>query len=112
MVVTAGAVALLAAGAGAAAAQEPAPTPDGKALYEQHCRRCHGATGAPAARMLEMYATLKPLSEMKGISADSIVTLLLVGSSEGMKSYKDKLTEAEMKAVAQYTLTLTKPQGS
>jgi mono/diheme cytochrome c family protein len=49
---------------------------------------------------------------MKGISADSIVTLLLVGSSEGMKSYKDKLTEAEMKAVAQYTLTLTKPQGS
>jgi mono/diheme cytochrome c family protein len=112
-VVGAGAVALLAMGAQGAAAQEPAAqAPDGQALYQQQCRRCHGATGAPSERMMEMYPTLKPLSEMTGVSADSIVTLLLVGGTEGMKSYKDKLTPAELKAVAEYALSLSKPPGS
>jgi mono/diheme cytochrome c family protein len=48
---------------------------------------------------------------MTGVTADSIVTLLVAGGSEGMKSYKDKLTAAELKAVADYTLALSKPQG-
>lgn len=112
-VVATGVVVLLAAGVRPAAGQEPAAqAPDGKALYEQNCRRCHGATGTPSERMVEMYATLKPLSQMSGVSADSIVALLVAGGTEGMKSYKDKLTAAEMKAVADYTLTLSKPQGS
>ena len=112
-VVATGVVVLLAAVVRPAAGQEPAaPTPDGKALYEQHCRRCHGATGTPSERMVEMYATLKPLSQMTGVSADSIVTLLVAGGTEGMKSYKDKLTAAELRAVAEYTLALSKPQGS
>jgi hypothetical protein len=29
-----------------------------------------------------------------------------------MKSYKEKMTAAELKAVAAYTLALSKPQGS
>lgn len=103
-----GAAAVLATGARFPAGQEP----DGKALYEQHCRKCHGATGTPSERMTEMYATLKPLSQMTGVSADSIVTLLVAGGTEGMKSYKDKLTAAELQAVAAYTLTLGKPTGS
>lgn len=86
--------------------------PDGQALYEKQCRKCHGATGTPSARMTEMYPTLKPLSEMTGVSADSIVTLLINGGTEGMKTYKDKLTPAEMRAVAEYTLALSKPAGS
>ncbi len=101
---------MLATGTRSLAAQEPAgPAPDGKALYEQHCRRCHGATGTPSERMVEMYATLKPFSQMTGVSADSVVTLLVAGGTEGMKSYKDKLTAAELKAVADYTLALSKP---
>jgi mono/diheme cytochrome c family protein len=103
----AGAIVMLAPAARVPAAQEP----DGAALYQQHCRKCHGATGTPTARMVEMYATLKPLVEMTGVSADSIVTLLVVGGTEGMKSYKDKMSEAEMKAVAAYTLTFSKPQA-
>lgn len=111
--VATGAVALLGLGARVAAAQEPAAqAPDGQAIYQQQCRRCHGATGTPSERMMEMYATLKPLSQMTGVSADSIVTLLLAGGTEGMKSYKDKLTAAELKAVAEYTLSLSKPEGS
>jgi len=106
-IVGVGAIAVLATAARAPSVQEP----DGAALYQEHCRKCHGATGTPTARMLEMYATLKPLTEMTGVSADSIVALLVAGGSEGMKSYKDKLTEAQMKAVAAYTLTLSKPQA-
>jgi len=95
------------------AARPPAAQdPDGEALYQKQCRKCHGATGTPSARMTEMYPTLKPLSEMTGVSADSIVTLLINGGTEGMKSYKDKLTPAEMQAVAEYTLALSKPSGS
>ena len=112
-VVATGVIVLLAAGIRPAAGQEPAaPASDGKALYEQHCRKCHGATGTPSERMVEMYATLKPFGQMTGVSADSIVTLLVAGGTEGMKSYKDKLTAAELRAVADYTLTLSKPQGS
>ena len=112
-VVATGVILLLAAGIRPAAGQEPAAqAPDGKALYEQNCRKCHGATGTPSERMVEMYATLKPFGQMTGVSADSIVTLLVAGGTEGMKSYKDKLTAAELRAVADYTLTLSKPQGS
>ena len=107
-VVALGAVVMLATGAWSPAAQEP----DGQALFQQHCRKCHGATGTPSERMVEMYATLKPLSQMTGVSADSIVTLLVNGGSEGMKSYRDKLTAAEMRGVAEYALTLSKPPGS
>lgn len=111
-VVATGVVVLLAIAVRPAAGQEPAAqTPDGKALYEQHCKKCHGVTGTPTARMVEMYATLKPLSQMTGVSADSVVTLLVAGT-ETMKSYKDKLTPAELQAVAAYTLALSKPQGS
>lgn len=111
-VIATGVVVLLAAGARPAAGQEPAtPAPDGKGLYDQNCKKCHGATGTPTARMVEMYAGLKPLSQMTGVSADSVVTLLVAGT-ETMKSYKDKLTPAELQAVAAYTVTLSKPQGS
>lgn len=111
-VVATGVIVLLVGGVRPAVGQEPAAqAPDGKALYEQHCRKCHGATGTPSERMVEMYATLKPLSQMTGVSADSVVALLLVGGTEGMKSYKDKLTAAELKAVAEYALTLSKPQA-
>ena len=102
-----GAALALTAGARPAAAQAP----DGQALFQANCRKCHGATGTPSERMVEMYATLKPLSQMTGVSADSLVTLLVAGGTEGMKSYKDKLTAAELKAVADYTLALSKPQG-
>lgn len=100
-----GAALALTTGARTAAAQAA----DGQALYQQNCRKCHGATGTPTARMAEMYPELKPFSRMTGVSADSIVTLMVNGAGE-MKSFKDKLTADEMKAVAQYVLTLAKPK--
>lgn len=87
-----------------------AQAPDGQALFQQNCRKCHGATGTPTARMAEMYPELKPFSQMTGVSADSVVTLMVNGAGKEMKSFKDKLTADEMKAVAQYVLTLAKPK--
>jgi mono/diheme cytochrome c family protein len=88
-----------------------AQAPDGQALYRQNCRTCHGTTGTPTSRMAEMYPEIKPFAELTGVGADSIVTLLVTGSGENMKSFKDKLTPDEMKAVAQYVLTLAKPKS-
>lgn len=101
-----GAALALTTGARTAAAQAA----DGQALYQQNCRKCHGATGTPTARMAEMYPELKPFSRMTGVSADSIVTLMVNGAGKEMKSFKDKLTADEMKAVAQYVLALAKPK--
>lgn len=101
-----GAALALTTGARTASAQAP----DGQALFQQNCRKCHGATGTPTARMAEMYPELKPFSQMTGVSADSIVMLMVNGAGKEMKSFKDKLTADEMKAVAQYVLTLAKPK--
>lgn len=79
-------------------------------LYQQNCRKCHGATGTPTTRIAEMYPEIKPFSQMTGVSADSIVTLLVNGAGKEMKSFKDKLTPEEMKTVADYVLTLSKPK--
>jgi len=101
-----GAALALTAGVRPAAAQAP----EGQALYQQNCRKCHGATGTPTARMAEMYPEIEPFAQMTGVGADSIVTLLVNGAGKEMKSFKDKLTADEMKAVAQYVLTLAKPK--
>lgn len=96
----------LTAGVGSAAAQAPG----GQTLYQQNCRKCHGATGTPTARIAEMYPEIKPFAQMTGVSADSIVSLLVNGAGKEMKSFKDKLTPEEMKTVAEYVLTLSKPK--
>ncbi len=95
---------LLTLGTTVAAAQ----TPDGAAIYRQHCRTCHGGTGNPSRRMLGLYPELKALSDstrMAGLSVDSIVALVRKGAGD-MKPFAEKLSPEEMAAVAQYVLTL------
>jgi mono/diheme cytochrome c family protein len=104
--VAAGAALAVVTGVRPAAAQAP----DGQALYQQHCRKCHGATGTPTTRIAEMYPEIKPLSQMTRVSADSIVVLVTNGAGKEMKPFKDKMTPEEMRAVSQYALTLAKPR--
>jgi mono/diheme cytochrome c family protein len=85
-----------------------AQAPDGQALYRQHCKTCHGATGTPTARMVGLYPKLKTLSDsalMAGLSVEAIVRLLQKGEGD-MKALADKLTADQMTAVAQYVKTL------
>ena len=94
-----------------AAAQQPAAAAadsDGAALYKQHCRSCHGAKGVPPARMLTLYPTLKTLAdsaEQAHLTEAAIVKVLQDGKGKDMKSFADKLSSAEMAAVAKYLKT-------
>ncbi len=92
-------------GAAAAAAQ----VPDGPALYQQHCRACHGAKGVPSQRMLSLYPKLKTLADsafLAKVSTDSIVAVLRHGEGRDMKPFADKLSAEQMAAVAKFVKTL------
>ena len=109
-----GAALLLSSAAPVAAAQEPAaaPEPDGAALYRQQCRSCHGARGVPPARMMTLYPTLKTLADSSlqaHLPTDSIVAVLRHGRGKDMKSFTDKLSPAEMLAVARFVKSLGSP---
>ena len=81
---------------------------DGATVYRQHCRTCHGASGTPTQRMVGLYPKLKTLSDsslMAGLTEDAIVNLIKKGQGD-MKPLGDKLTAAQMTAVAQYVKTL------
>lgn len=82
--------------------------PDGAALYQQHCRSCHGAQGVPTQRMLTLYPKLKSLADsayLASLSTDSIMALTRDGVG-AMKPYKDKLSAVQIAAVAQFVKTL------
>lgn len=98
----------------AVAAVLSAPPPDpqqGKALYDDSCRKCHGVLGVPPKSMQAKFAKIKPFDEafFAKRSDDSVVVALTKGTSDNMKSFKDKLTRPEMGAVAAYIRTLARP---
>jgi mono/diheme cytochrome c family protein len=96
--------------AASAAAQEPAAAaPDGAALYRRLCSNCHGETGTPPDAMKQLLPAIIALSDstiQAGLSADSIVVVLHgVGAGKHKKPFSDRLSPAEMAAVAAYVKT-------
>ena len=87
-----------------AAAQEP----DGQALYREHCRTCHGVDGKATKRAAVLYKKIPTLDAafVAARSDDSVVAVLTHGVGKDMKSFKEKLTPEEMRAVARYLRTL------
>lgn len=81
-----------------------AQTPDGKAVYLEQCRQCHGAAGKPTHMALTQYKTIPTFdaSFFAKRSQDSIVAVLHHGAGKDMKSFKDKLSADEITAVASY----------
>lgn len=99
---------VLALGIGASRLQAQAPPPDGAALYQQHCRSCHGAQGVPTQRMMTLYPKLKSLADsayLASMSPDSIAAVTRDGVGT-MKPYKDKLSPEQIAAVARFVKTL------
>ena len=84
--------------------QEPA----GKAPYEANCRKCHGVRGVPPKTMKAKYAKIATFDAefFAKRSDDSVVKILMHGKGDDMKSFKDKMTPDEMKAVAKYVREL------
>jgi mono/diheme cytochrome c family protein len=94
---------LLAVAALAQRATAQAPT-EAKTLYDENCKKCHGVRGVPPKAMktkFEKIATFDAAFVAKH-SVDSIAKVLAKGKSEDMKSFKDKMTPAQLTAVAQY----------
>jgi mono/diheme cytochrome c family protein len=96
--------------AASAAAQEPAAAaPDGAALYQRLCSNCHGEHGTPPDAMKQLLPALVALSDstiQAGLSADSIVVVLQgVGTGKHKKPFSDRMSHAEMVAVANYVKT-------
>ena len=108
-VVAIGALLAVSAALSTAAAQAP----DGKALYNENCRKCHGVIGTPPKTMQAKYPKIATFDDqfLAKHSQDSIVKVLVHGKGEDMKSFKDKLKPEEMEAVAKYVRELAEKKS-
>jgi mono/diheme cytochrome c family protein len=90
-----------------AAAATLQPDPPGKAPYEENCRKCHGVRGIAPKAMKAKFPKIATFNEefFDKRSGDSVVTILTKGKNQDMKSFKDKLSVAQMVAVAAYIRT-------
>jgi len=81
---------------------------DGKALYDEHCKKCHGVVGRPPKTMKEKFPKIYTFDAafIAARSDDSVVKVLTKGKNEDMVSFKDKMSAAEMLAVAKYVREL------
>lgn len=82
----------------------------GKVWYEENCRKCHGARGVPSKVMQTKFPKLAAFDAafFAVRSNDSVVTALTNGVGEGMRTFKEKLTHAQMVSVASYIRTFVR----
>jgi mono/diheme cytochrome c family protein len=86
----------------------PRQAPDGKALFDAHCKKCHGPTGKPSAAMKRLLPEL-PVWDAAFLAQrtdEQIVQVLMNGKGKNMKPFRDVLKSEEMLAVAKYVRTL------
>jgi mono/diheme cytochrome c family protein len=82
----------------------------GKAPYEENCRKCHGVIGIAPKAMKAKFPKIATFDAafFATRSGDSVVTILTKGKNQDMTSFKDKLSHAQMVAVAAYIRTFAK----
>lgn len=79
---------------------------DGKALFDSKCAMCHGSDGV-AKKMGTGSKNFNDAEWKKTATADGIIKITKEGKGK-MKGLGEKLNDAQMKAVADYVLTLAK----
>jgi mono/diheme cytochrome c family protein len=79
---------------------------DGKALYEAKCAMCHGMDGV-AKKMAAGSKNFNDPVWKKTATVDGIVKDTKDGKGK-MKGMGDKLSADQMKAIAEYVLTMAK----
>jgi mono/diheme cytochrome c family protein len=95
----------LAIAAIAVASTPAAAQPDGKALFEKNCMKCHGADGkadTPAGKKMKV-----PAWDAEDMQAE-IVTKTVRGNGKH-KTVAKKLSDADLEAIAAYVATLGAP---
>ena len=80
---------------------------DGAAIYKSKCAMCHGPAGVPSAGMAKMLG-IKPVSDpaMKAVTEAQVENTVRKGSPNGKMKPIAGLTDAQVKAVAEYFKTL------
>jgi len=79
---------------------------DGKSLYASKCAMCHGSDGV-AKKMATGAKNFNDPAFKKSETPDGITKIIKEGKGK-MKGLGDKLNDDQMKAVADYVLTLAK----
>ena len=75
----------------------PALAGEGADLYKAKCASCHGAYGEGKTKMGEKLG----VKNLAGTKAD-VAKVIAEGKPPKMQAYKDKLSEAQIKAVAEH----------
>ena len=79
---------------------------DAGALWAQHCASCHGKDGSGSTTMGKKLA-LKDYTKEQGFSDAEAANVIKNGKGK-MKGYKDKLSDADVKALVAYVRSLKK----
>src|SRR3954468_17662522 len=79
---------------------------DGAALWAQNCASCHGKDGSGNTAMGKKLG-LKDYSKEQSFS-DAEATNIIKNGKGKMKGYKDKLSDADVKALVSYVRSLKK----
>ncbi len=79
---------------------------DAGALWAQHCASCHGKDGSGSTTMGKKLG-LKDYTKEQGFSDAEAANVIKNGKGK-MKAYKDKLSDADVKALVAYVRTLKK----
>jgi cytochrome c6 len=79
---------------------------DAAALWAQHCTSCHGKDGT-GTTMMGKKLGLKDYTKDQGFS-DAEATNVIKNGKGKMKGYKDKLSDADVKALVAYVRSLKK----
>jgi mono/diheme cytochrome c family protein len=79
---------------------------DAAALWAQDCASCHGKDGSGNTTMGKKLA-VKDYTKQQGFS-DAEATNVIKNGKGKMKGYKDKLSDADVKALVAYVRSLKK----
>jgi len=79
---------------------------DASALWGQHCASCHGKDGSGNTAMGKKLG-VKDYTKEQGFSDAEAANVIKSGKGK-MKAYKDKLSDADVKALVAYVRSLKK----
>lgn len=80
--------------------EEEGPKPDGKVIFKTYCVACHGEDGKLGLNGAKDYT-------QSTLNLEERIAIITNGKNL-MTPYKDVLKEEEIKAVAEYTMKLSK----
>ena len=79
---------------------------DAGTLWAQHCASCHGKDGSGSTAMGKKLG-VKDYTKEQGFSDAEAANVIKSGKGK-MKAYKDKLSDADVKALVAYVRSLKK----